>query len=68
MAQKRKAIDSTVIARVVAPVKQAETAGTAGLSWLVLLFCPIQAKFNRASRPPQGFSAADPGIVEYYTI
>jgi hypothetical protein len=55
-----------VIARVVAPIKQAETAGTAGrflgssFSFVPLSWTEIQAKFKRASRPPQGFLATDP--------
>jgi hypothetical protein len=54
------------LARVVALVKQAETAGTAGrflgtsCSFVSLSWTETQAKFNRASRPPQGFPAADP--------
>jgi hypothetical protein len=57
---------SPKLARVVALVKQAETAGTAGrflgssCSFVPLSWTEIQAKFNRASRPPQGFAAADP--------
>jgi hypothetical protein len=73
MAQKRKAIDSTVIARVVAPVKQAESAGTADLSWLVLLFFPagldgnpseIQSRFKAATR----IFGHRSDIVEYYNL
>jgi hypothetical protein len=47
-------------------VKQAKTAGTARrflgsfCSLVPLSWTEIQAKFNRASRPPQGFPAADP--------
>jgi hypothetical protein len=57
---------SPKLARVVALVEQAETAGTAGrflgssCSFVPLSWTEIQAKFNRASRPPQGFAAADP--------
>jgi hypothetical protein len=61
-----------VIARVVAPTKQVEPPEPqvflgSSCSFVPLAWTEIQAKFNRASRPPQGFSAADPGIVEYYT-
>src|SRR5262249_49588942 len=66
----RQAIDSTVIiAEARAGCRAGIASGTAGAaarflgsscSFVSLFWREPQAKFNRASRPPQGFPAADP--------
>jgi hypothetical protein len=60
---------SPKLARVVTPVKQAETVRTAGrflgtsCSFVPLSWTETQAKFNHASRPPQGFPVTDPASL-----